>query len=102
MNTRLPLALLLVSLFSFGTRARRSAVSALVECTPRAGLPHFLKKLKTPGADVRIAYFGGSITAQEGWRPKTLAYFQKTYPQAKVSQINAAIGGRGRTWAFSA
>jgi hypothetical protein len=66
-----------------------------VECTPRGGLPNFLAKLKTRGAEVRIAFLGGSITAQEGWRPKTLAYFQKTYPDAKVSQINAAIGGTG-------
>ena len=66
-----------------------------VECSPRGGLPNFFAKLKTSGADVRIAYLGGSITAQEGWRPKTLAYFQKNYPDAHVSQINAAIGGTG-------
>jgi lysophospholipase L1-like esterase len=95
MKTRLTLVLVLVSLSSFCARGADLPLAPLVECTPRGGLPHFLKKLKTPGADVRIAYFGGSITAQEGWRPRTLAYFQKTYPQAKVSQINAAIGGTG-------
>jgi lysophospholipase L1-like esterase len=66
-----------------------------VECSPRGGLPNFFAKLSTPGADVRVAYLGGSITAQEGWRPKTLAYFQKTWRAARVSQINAAIGGTG-------
>lgn len=65
------------------------------ECHPRNGLPNFLAKVNTPGAEVRIGYLGGSITAQQGWRPKTLAYFQKTYPQAKISEINAAIGGTG-------
>ena len=65
-----------------------------VECTPRAGLPNFFDKLNA-GKDVRIAYLGGSITAQEGWRPKTLAHFQKTFPNAKISQIPAAIGGTG-------
>lgn len=65
------------------------------ECTPRSGLPNFLKKADTPGAEIRIAYFGGSITTQNGWRPKTLAHFQKTCPQAKFSEINAAIGGTG-------
>jgi len=70
-------------------------LAPLVECTPRAGLPNVLAKLKTKGAEVRIGYLGGSITAQEGWRPKTLAWFQKMYPDAKVSQINAAIGGTG-------
>jgi len=65
------------------------------ECRPRAGLPNFLAKANTAGAEVKIAYFGGSITAQNGWRPKTLAYFQKTYPTAKFSEVNAAIGGTG-------
>ncbi|MDR3403433.1 MAG: SGNH/GDSL hydrolase family protein [Chthoniobacter sp.] len=65
------------------------------EVHARGGLPNFLKKANTPGAEIKIAYFGGSITAQAGWRPKTLAYFQKTYPGAKFSEINAAIGGTG-------
>jgi hypothetical protein len=65
-----------------------------VESHPRQGLPNFFAKLKH-GEDVRIAYFGGSITAQDGWRPKTLKWFQEHYPNAKVSQINAAIGGTG-------
>lgn len=65
------------------------------ECRPRGGLPNFLAKANTPGAEVKIGYLGGSITAQPGWRPKTLAYFQKTYPQAKFSEIHAAIGGTG-------
>ncbi len=65
------------------------------ECRPRTGLPNFLKKANTPGAEIKIGYFGGSITAQNGWRPKTLDYFKMTYPQAKFSEINAAIGGTG-------
>lgn len=65
-----------------------------VECTPRAGLPNAFAKLEA-GKEVRIGYLGGSITAQEGWRPKTLAWFQKNFPKARVSQINAAIGGTG-------
>ena len=65
------------------------------ECRPRAGWPNFLAKAATPNAEVRIAYFGGSITAQPGWRPKSLAFFQKTFPAAKFVEINAAIGGTG-------
>jgi lysophospholipase L1-like esterase len=38
---------------------------------------------------------GGSITAQAGWRPKTLAWFKKNFPSATFSEINAAIGGTG-------
>ncbi len=65
------------------------------ECRPRNGLSNFLSKVSQPGAEVKIGYLGGSITAQPGWRVKTLAHFQKTYPQAKISEINAAIGGTG-------
>jgi hypothetical protein len=71
------------------------ALSPAKECDPRTGLPNFLAKANTPDAEIRIAYFGGSITAQPGWRPKTLAHFQKTFPKAKFSEINAAIGGTG-------
>lgn len=84
----------LLILFTAGAWAADD-LAPLVECSPRAGLPNFFAKLQIKGADVRIAYLGGSITAQEGWRPKTLAYFQKTYPEANVTQINAAIGGTG-------
>jgi lysophospholipase L1-like esterase len=65
-----------------------------VECRERDGLPNVLAKLKA-GAEVRIAYLGGSITAQDGWRPKTLNWFRQRFPNAKVSEINAAIGGTG-------
>ena len=65
-----------------------------VEFTPRGGIPNFVSKLNA-GKEVRIAYLGGSITAQPGWRPKTLAWFRKQYPGAKIDEINAAIGGTG-------
>jgi hypothetical protein len=65
------------------------------ECRPRTGLPNFLAKVTKPGAEVRVGYLGGSITAQPGWRVKTLAHFQKTWPEARISEINAAIGGTG-------
>ncbi|MEZ0264602.1 MAG: SGNH/GDSL hydrolase family protein [Phycisphaerae bacterium] len=69
-------------------------LAPLVECSPRAGLANFIAKA-TQGGDVRVAYLGGSITAQEGWRPKSLAMLQAAFPKAKVSQVNAAIGGTG-------
>lgn len=65
------------------------------ECRPRSGLPNFLNKVARPGAEVRVGYLGGSITAQPGWRVKTLAHFQNTWPDARFSEINAAIGGTG-------
>lgn len=64
------------------------------EAHVRGGLPNFFEKAGS-GGEVRVAYLGGSITAQPGWRPKTLAWFQQQFPQAKFSEINAAIGGTG-------
>lgn len=60
----------------------------------RSGLPNVFAKLQS-GRTVRIAYFGGSITAQAGWRVKTLQWFRSTYPASRVEEINAAIGGTG-------
>lgn len=65
-----------------------------VECTPRGGLPNVAAKIAA-GQEVKIAYFGGSITAANGWRVKTLAWFKQTYPHATFSENNAAIGGTG-------
>jgi lysophospholipase L1-like esterase len=52
---------------------------------------------------LKIAYFGGSITAGAGassaaktsWRALTTAWFQAKYPEAKITELNAAIGGTG-------
>jgi lysophospholipase L1-like esterase len=65
-----------------------------VEFSVRGGLPNVVAKLKADGA-VRVAYLGGSITAQPGWRPQTLAWFQGEFPAAQITEINAAIGGTG-------
>jgi len=61
---------------------------------PRDGLGNVLTKLEA-GKEVKIAYLGGSITAARGWRVKTLAWFAEQFPDAKPSEINAAIGGTG-------
>ena len=61
---------------------------------PRGGLGNVFAKLDA-GQPVSIAYFGGSITAAGGWRPKTFAWFKQTWPNAKLTEINAAIGGTG-------
>ncbi len=84
---RSQISFLLLCLLACTARAEESfPLSPAQECRPRSGLPNFVAKVNTAGADVRIAYLGGSITAQPGWRPKTLAYFQKTYPQVKFSE----------------
>lgn len=69
-------------------------VTVAEELRVRDGLPNFMAKLEA-GGPVRIAYLGGSITAANGWRPKTLAWFKAQYPKAEVIEINAAISGTG-------
>jgi lysophospholipase L1-like esterase len=65
------------------------------EVRVRQGLPHFFEKLRS-GKEVRIVYFGGSITeAANGWREQSTAWLQEKYPKAKINSINAAIGGTG-------
>lgn len=61
---------------------------------PRDGLGNVLKKLNA-GEPVKIGYLGGSITAANGWRVKTREWFQIQFPEAKVEEIHAAIGGTG-------
>lgn len=60
----------------------------------RDGIPHFLEKVSR-GDPTTIAYFGGSITAAEGWRVQTFAKFQERWPKVEFTQIDAAIGGTG-------
>ena len=64
------------------------------ECRIRDGLPNVMAKLNS-GKSVRIAYLGGSITAAKGWRPKTMAWFKKTFPKSEIVEINPAISGTG-------
>lgn len=61
---------------------------------PRQGIGNALEKLKSE-AEVRVAYLGGSITAANGWRVKTTKWLQSAFPQAKIHEIHAAIGGTG-------
>ena len=67
---------------------------AAVECAPRGGWPNFVARAKA-GERLNVAYLGGSITAQPGWRVKSLAWLKTMFPQATLTEINAAIGGTG-------
>lgn len=87
-------ALALSISMSFAAAPYTHETAKAEELRVRDGLPNFFAKLQA-GGPVSIAYFGGSITAANGWRPKTLAWFQAQYPQAKVVEINAAISGTG-------
>lgn len=74
--------------------AATTANGAVAECQPRRGLPNAFRRL-AQGERVRIAYLGGSITAQPGWRPQSLTWFRDLFPAATIEEINAAIGGTG-------
>ncbi len=65
------------------------------EVHARGGLPNFFAKAEHPDGEIKVGYLGGSITAQAGWRVKSLAHFRTLFPAAKFSEINAAIGGTG-------
>ena len=64
------------------------------ELRVRDGLPNVVAKARA-GGPVRVAYLGGSITAANGWRPKSLEWFRARYPKAEWIEINAAISGTG-------
>ncbi|HAI11413.1 MAG TPA: acyl-CoA thioesterase [Phycisphaerales bacterium] len=65
-----------------------------VECSPRSGLPNFFAKIQK-GDDITIAYLGGSITAQPGYRVLSQKWFEAQNPNVKFKGIHAAIGGTG-------
>jgi len=63
-------------------------------CEVSRSLPNFFQKLEA-GEDVTIAYLGGSITAQKGWRVQSRDWFEQQYPEARIEGVHAAIGGTG-------
>lgn len=83
---------MMIGLFGASVQAVEFRPMPAVLYQPRDGLGNVIAKLRA-GETVRIGYLGGSITAQEGWRPMTLKWFQDRYPNARVEQIHAAIGG---------
>lgn len=91
---RIALAAIATLLTAVPLHAQDLALVDAAELRARSGVPNFFAKLKA-GKEVRVGYLGGSITAAPGWRVKSLKWFREQYPNAKVSEINAAIGGTG-------
>lgn len=77
-----------------GDTSKTAGIANAVECAPRGGLPNFFAKCNK-GEAVKIGYLGGSITSQSGWRIQSRELLQKLFPQAKMEEIYAAIGGTG-------
>ncbi|MEI6713793.1 MAG: GDSL-type esterase/lipase family protein [Verrucomicrobiota bacterium] len=91
---QLALSLTLGPLVVQAQTAETLTLRKATECSPRNGLPNFFAKAAS-GKEVKVAYLGGSITAQPGYRVKTLAHFKSEFPQTQFTEINAAIGGTG-------
>lgn len=67
----------------------------------RGGFHHLFGKLRA-GQPTTIAYFGGSITEGAGpskeqntYRALTTQWFKSQFPTAKITEVNAGIGGTG-------
>lgn len=86
--------MILAALVAAATPLHAQQLRKATELTARGGLPNFFAKLKA-GEEVRVGYLGGSITAANGWRVKSLKWLKEQYPSANLSEINAAIGGTG-------
>ena len=86
---------IVLSLILFVAAGSRADVSVqAVECRARSGIGHVMEKIRA-GGDVRVAYFGGSITEMDGWRRMSREWLQSQYPSCSFSEIQAAIGGTG-------
>ena len=64
------------------------------EFNERNGLVNTINKLRN-GEEVTVAFFGGSITEQNGWRPKVLDWIKAQYPDAKIVEIDESLSGTG-------
>ena len=80
-----------ITSLSFGITKENPNQNNFNELVIRGGLPNFLSKALN-GDSIKVAYLGGSITAQNGWRVLSLEWFKKQYPKSSFSEINAAIG----------
>ena len=60
----------------------------------------------TTDKELKVAYFGGSVTWGTGgsdgycWRTATTEWFKNNFPDADVTEINAAWGGTGSYWGY--
>jgi len=86
--------LVIYLLFCNALKAQDIPLLPLEQFHARGGIGNVMEKINK-GETVKVAYLGGSITAANGWRPKTTAWLAKTFPNAKFEEIHAAVGGTG-------
>lgn len=87
--------LIIQSSMAFGiSKSSDNGKIVFQELNSRGGLTNFFEKVKRKDS-IKVAYLGGSITAQNGWRVLSLEWFKERFPNAAFTEINAAIGGTG-------
>ncbi|MEM8713364.1 MAG: GDSL-type esterase/lipase family protein [Planctomycetota bacterium] len=62
----------------------------------RATMTRTARKFRTEGSG-RIAFLGGSITYNPGWRDQTCAYLTELFPEAALDFVAAGIPSTGST-----
>ena len=90
------------SVFLLMTACMAQGQEALEVVRAREGLPNVFAKLRA-NKPVTIVYFGGSITDGAGasngnltsYRARVGQWFETTFPNSKITNVNAAIGGTG-------
>lgn len=86
---------IVLSLILFAAAGSRADTSVQAEeFHVRSGIGHVMEKIRA-GGEVRVAYFGGSITEMDGWRRMSREWLQSRYPACSFTEIAAAIGGTG-------
>ena len=70
----------------------------------RGNLNNLYNKLNS-GEEVRIGYYGGSVTDGHGassdlnsWRGRTFNWFKQSFPKTRLIQVKASEGGTGSHW----
>ena len=77
--------------YSYPVKDRLSA-DRFIE--PRGGLPHVWQRLAAR-QPVTVAFLGGSITYNPGWRDKTMRWLREHYPTVPFHFISAGIPSLG-------
>lgn len=75
---------------------QKNFLESVSYCQIRNGLPNSYYRF-THGKSGRIAFMGGSITQNDGWRDMICQYLKERFPETKFEFINAGISSTGST-----
>ncbi len=71
-----------------------SFAGTVKELQIRNGIHQFIQKAQKIDT-LTVAYLGGSITEQDGWRVYSQQTIKKSFPKLHIIEVNATIGGTG-------